>query len=251
MNHVTAIGFDLFNTLVTVDPYTLTEAIDRLVQSLRKSGFSIEEESFKKAHREKALHFVERARQDGRETHNRFWISAALGGEGDPISPDDPRIGEAVECYFSAFYDNTCLIPGTEAMLKTLQDRYPLGLLSNFTHGPAAREILLRTGLNPYFKTILISGELGFRKPHPLVFQRLADELGARTDQILYIGDDPDPDIHGAKKAGLRPIWMTYVRDYKVSLLRGGILLGNAERPDFDTPRISSWEDLLNLLDKR
>jgi putative hydrolase of the HAD superfamily len=249
MNHITAIGFDLFNTLVTVEPRTLAEAMERLIQNLRKSGFSIEEEPFKKAYREKALYFVERARQDGRETHNRFWISAALDEEGHSITPNDPRIGEAVECYFSAFYDNTYLIPGTDAMLKALQDRYSLGLLSNFTHGPAAREIIRRTGLTPYFKTILISGELGFRKPHHIVFQRLIEDLGAHSEQILYIGDDPDPDIHGAKRAGLHPIWMTYVQDNRVPLLRGGLLQGNAERPDFDTPRISSWQDLFPLLD--
>lgn len=249
MNNIKAIGFDLFNTLITVDPQTLVEAMDRLIGSLRKNGFAIEEKVFKKSYREKSLQFVQKARQDGRETHNRFWISAALQDGDEPVSPDDLRIGVAIEQYFSAFYDNTHLIPGTKAMLTSLKDRYPLGLLSNFTHGPAAREILGRIGLNPYFKTILISGELGFRKPHPVVFKKLGERLEAPEDQILYIGDDPDPDIHGAKRAGLLPVWMTYVRDNKVPLAKG-LLLGDIEKPDFDVPRISSWDDLFTLLDK-
>ncbi|HEJ83008.1 MAG TPA: hypothetical protein ENO25_00435, partial [Desulfobacteraceae bacterium] len=129
-----------------------------------------------------------------------------------------------------------------------LRDRYSLGLLSNFTHGPAAREILNRTGLSLYFKTILISGEVGFRKPYPLVFQKLREGLETAGDQILYIGDDPDPDIHGAKGAGIQPVWMTYVRDNEVPLPRG-MLLGHVVRPAFEVPRISRWDDLFTLLD--
>jgi putative hydrolase of the HAD superfamily len=250
MKNITAIGFDLFNTLITVEPQTLSEALNMLVGSLRRSGFSIEEETFKKTYRETALRFVERARQDGRETHNSLWISSVLEDGGNPISPDDARISEAVEDYFSAFYGNCHLLPGTEEMLGALKDKYCLGLLSNFTHGPAAREILKITGLVSYFKTILISGELGFRKPHPIVFQKLVEQLGADKEQILFIGDDPAPDIYGAKRAGLQPVWSTYVRDNKFPPVPG-ILRGDLKKPDFDVPTISSWKDLFALLDKR
>ena len=250
MNNIRAIGFDLFNTLITAEPQTLTEAIARLIRSLRQNGFSIEEEPFKKAYRKMALEFIERARRDGRETHNSIWISAALEDGGNPVPPDDARIAEAVEHYFSAFYDNCRLIPGTGAMLGELKTRYPLGMLSNFTHGPAAREILKRTGLNPYFKTILISGELGYRKPHPLVFQRLVEQLGAGKDHMLYIGDDFEPDIHGAQRAGLQPVWMTYVRDNEIPSVLPGMLHTDGERPNFEVPRISSWQDLFTLLDR-
>ncbi len=247
MNNIKAIGFDLFNTLITVNPQTLVIAIGRLIDSLRESGFSIEEKAFKRAYREKAFEFVEQARKEGRETHNRFWISAALQEGGILISPDDTRIGDAIERYFSAFYENTLLIPGTEAMLSALRDRYPLGLLSNFTHGPAAREILRRKGLNSFFKTIIISGELGFRKPYYKIFQALCEGLEAPVDQILYVGDDPDPDIHGAREAGLQPVWMTYVKDNNIPMARG-LLLSDTEKPDFEVPRISSWQDLFSLL---
>ncbi len=248
VKNIRAIGFDLFNTLITVGPNTLAEAMDRLIRSLRNSGITIEEISFKKAYLDRALKFVDRAKREGRETHNRFWISAALGDGGTPVLPDDDRISSAVECYFSAFYENIHPIPGAEAMLDALRSRYSLGLLSNFTHGPAAREILKCAGLNPYFKTILISGELGFRKPHPAVFRELAEGLDAPEDQILYIGDDPEPDIHGARKAGLKPVWMTYVRDRNLPQVRG-ILKGEKEIPDFEVPRISSWRDLFSLMD--
>ena len=95
-------------------------------------------------------------------------------------------------------------------MLSTLRKVYRLGLLTNFTHGPAAREIIDTLGLNPFFDVVLISGELGYRKPHPFVFRQLIKYLGVEKDQILYVGDDPEPDITGAQKAGLQPVLTTY-----------------------------------------
>jgi putative hydrolase of the HAD superfamily len=247
MSHITAIGFDLFNTLITAENQILDEAMSRLIQSLRQSGFALENEPFKKAYRESALRFIEKARQDGRETHNRFWISAAMQSQGYNLSPDDPRIAGAVDGYFSAFFLHCHLIPGTKEMLSTLGDLYRLGLLTNFTHAPAARGIIDKLHLTSFFDVILISGELGYRKPHPLVFHQLIEHLGVNKDQILYVGDDPDSDITGAQRAGLQPVWTTYVRDQNL-LFVPGIVFSSDEKPDCNVPRISTWKDLLLLL---
>ena len=250
MNHISAIGFDLFNTLITVEPQTLIDAIERLIQGLKKGGLHLDEESFKKAYRESAISFIEEAKQNGLETHNRFWISSALKNQGYDIHPDDPRIKSVVGCYFSAFYPHCHLIPDTKEMLRTLKVGYRLGLLSNFTHGPAARIIIDRVGLRPFFDVVLISGEIGYRKPHPLVFRRLLEHLGVKKEQLLYIGDDPEPDIHGACRAGIQPVWTAYVRDQKLPFVPG-IIAGDPEQPDFEVPRISSWDELFSLLKKR
>jgi putative hydrolase of the HAD superfamily len=249
MPHIKAIGFDLFNTLFTIEPSALEEAVKRLILSLNMSGISVDEGSFKKAHREAALRFINEARRDGRETHNRFWISAALMSQGYEVGPDDSRIAAAVDAYFSAFMDRCHLIPGTNKMLRALKGAYRLGLLSNFTHPPAIREIIGSLGLTPHFDAVLISGELGYRKPHPLVFRLLIEQLGVKRSQILYIGDDPEPDIVGARQAGIRPIWFTYVRDKKIPSVPG-IAGMTAEDPEADVIRISEWTDLLSLLDK-
>jgi putative hydrolase of the HAD superfamily len=249
MEHLKAIGFDLFNTLVTVEPQTMQEANERLIFTLKQNGFAIEGERFKKAHREAAVKHLEECRKDGRETHNRFWISASLETCGYRISPEDPRIAEAVEGYFSAFYDYCHIIPGTTEMLGRVKESFRLGMLTNFTHGPAARKILEQLGLGPFFDVILISGELGFRKPSPLVFQKLADRLEIEKEELIYIGDDLEPDIIGAQNAGIQPIWFTFVRDHEIPFA-AGILSPRLGTPDGGVPRISHWQELLVLLDQ-
>ena len=133
-------------------------------------------------------------------------------------------------------------------MLKVLGKKYRLGLLTNFTHPPAVRRIIHGLGLRPFFEGVLISGELGYRKPHPSVFRNLIDLLGVKKHQILYVGDDPEPDIMGARKAGLQPVWTTCVRDQKIPVARGLFSKGD-DRPDFQVPKISNWDELISLLD--
>ena len=249
MKRITAIGFDLFNTLITVDAPALDKALDRLMGSLSKSGFALNTTGFSRAYREAAVRFVEAARRDGKETHNRFWISAALQNQGYHVLPDDPRIDSGVDAYFSAFLEHCHLIPGTAEMLGTLKAFYRLGLLSNFTHGPAARKIIEQVGLTSFFDVVLISGELGYRKPHPLVFRRLIECFEAKGRQILYVGDDPEPDILGAERAGIQPVWFTYVRDNNIAPAPG-IRSSDVQDPDSEVPRVSTWQEFLVLLDR-
>jgi len=244
---IKAIGFDLFNTLIMAGPGAVGEALTRLTDNLRAGGLDLDPARFQTVYREAAVRFIQEAHREGKETHNRFWISAALTEMGHTLPPEDGRIASAVEAYFSAFYAFCRLIPGTEEMLAGLKGKYRLGLLSNFTHPPAARGLLDFFGLTPFFEVILISGDLGYRKPHLSVFDQLISELGVERDQILFIGDDLEPDIRGAKEAGLNPVWMTYVRDNRVPTFPG-YTAAREEEPEPDVPRISRWQDLQELL---
>ncbi len=247
MENIKAVGFDLFNTLITMELLALKDALTRLTASLKENGFAIDHGQFVKAHSEAVLDFLEQTKRDGRESHNRFWISTALAKLGHDVSPDDPHISAAVDLYFSAFIQHAMIIPETKEMLATLQDRYRIGLLSNFTHPPAARNLITQLELEPFFEVVLISGDLGYRKPHGSVFEELIDQLGVQRDEIAFVGDDPEADVVGALRAGLQPIWTTYVRDNNISPAPG--MMGPTDDdPGPEVPRISNWQDLLALL---
>ena len=73
-------------------------------------------------------------------------------------------------------------------MLRELREIYPLGLLSNFTHAPAARGLMDHLGLTSFFDVVLISGELGYRKPHPHVFRQLIEALDVPRNRFSLSG---------------------------------------------------------------
>jgi putative hydrolase of the HAD superfamily len=247
MQHIRAIGFDLFDTLVTIQGLGLQEALGRLLGCLQDQGFAVEGDTFLPVYREASREFVAATRQHGRETHNRFWISAALQRVGQTAPPDDGRIAAAVEAYFSAFLEYATLLPGTLEALDELKHRYRLGLLSNFTHAPAAKAILDRLGLTPFLDVVLISGELGYRKPHVQVFQALWQQFEVPREQIAFVGDDLDADIQGAQAAGLQPIWTTYARAHKATQAPAAPPVAPTNGAGPAVPTIASWHDLLRL----
>jgi putative hydrolase of the HAD superfamily len=51
---------------------------------------------------------------------------------------------------------------------------------------------------------LLISSEIGFRKPHPSFYLAAARALNLRGPEILSVGDDRENDGNGAIRAGLR-----------------------------------------------
>jgi putative hydrolase of the HAD superfamily len=247
MEKIKAIGFDLFNTLITADPGALKESWRRLYCSFLESGFSLEEGPFRKAYQEAALRLMNETKQNGKETHNRFWISAALSGLGYETDPDDPLIARAVAAYFSTFLDYCRPIPGTLKMLARLKGDFRMGILSNFTHPPIIDDLLRQNGLVGFFQVVLISGGIGFRKPLPLVFDLLVEKLGVEKEDVLYVGDDPKSDVLGAWQAGLRPVWMTYVRDRNLPVVPGYISVKDDD-PGPEIPRVSDWDEFLAFL---
>ncbi len=245
---IQAVGFDLFNTLITVDKGALKDAVESLLESLRESGLEPDSAQFVEDHRDAALRFIKETRRDGRETHNRFWIQAALEAQGILLPPDDPRIAEGVEAYFYTFLDNVRLIPGTLEMLETVGKRFRVGLLSNFTHTPAALAILKAVDLARFFEVCVISGDIGFRKPHARAFEALVSGLGVDSADMIYVGDDLESDVTGALQSGLRPVWSTYVRDRGLPFAPG-YDQNETDLREKEVPSISDWPDLAALLD--
>lgn len=248
MIRVKALGFDLFNTLITVDRSSLPEAHERLHASLAADGIHLDREAFLKDYRTQAVRFFEEARRTGVETHNRFWIREALRSHGWDLDPEDRRIARAVDCYFSAFIDSFQVIPGALDMLRTVGNVYRIGLLSNFTHGPAARTLIEKAGFAPLFRAILISGEMGYRKPHPLVFHELSRKLGSESEETCFLGDDLEADVRGAARAGLKALWAVYVQERPIPYTPAADVSKISAQSIPDIPRINSWDDLYFLL---
>jgi len=243
MKHIKAIGFDLFGTLVFVDKFSRRDALQSLLNILQENGFEIEDDTFVEAYLEAVRKFKDEARKDHKETHNRYWICETLNHFGYDVAPGDPRITSAIQQYFAEFISCMALLPGTAEMLETLHSKYRLGLLSNFTHAPAVREALYRLKVNSYFDFILISGELGYRKPGALVFSKLIEQFGMPKQQIAYVGDDPVADLQGALDAGIQPIWTRYAAIHTQRPFKE-----LPEPLETSVPIVENWNDLLALL---
>jgi putative hydrolase of the HAD superfamily len=108
----------------------------------------------------------------------------------------------------------TCLasaaepMPGQEELLDWLRGRYRLGVVSNFDYTPTVHRILMEGGILGRFETVVVSDEVGWRKPRPVIFQRALAAMGLRPEECLFIGDRPEIDVAGAKAMGMGAAWL-------------------------------------------
>ena len=79
-----------------------------------------------------------------------------------------------------------------------------LGVISNWDE--RLRVLLRRLKLDGFFETIVVSCEVGFAKPSPVIFERAARTLGLPPESILHIGDSFEMDVQGARSAGLKAL---------------------------------------------
>jgi putative hydrolase of the HAD superfamily len=106
------------------------------------------------------------------------------------------------------------LFPGVMETLSSLGEHYRLGLVSDAQWVFTEPEIAM-TGLDRFFPVKVLSSRLRYRKPDPRLFDKGLRELGIRDKEAVYIGDNPNRDLTGAKNADLRFIlFRGECRDY-------------------------------------
>ena len=94
--------------------------------------------------------------------------------------------------------------PGLEALAAA---GYPIRIASNFD-GRLRGVVAGLADLSGFVDPLVISSEVGFRKPHPAFYAAACASLGLPADRVLCVGDDPENDVRGAERAGLRGIYL-------------------------------------------
>ena len=79
-----------------------------------------------------------------------------------------------------------------------------LAVISNWDE--RLNPLLEKLGLRKYFDPVVISWEVGFTKPSPVIFEHAAKKLGEAPEAILHVGDDWGDDVEGAKSAGFQAV---------------------------------------------
>lgn len=107
--------------------------------------------------------------------------------------------------------------PGAQETVRSLKSKgYLLGVVSNsvYSRGHIVR-ILEKIGVRRWLDTIVVSSAEGIAKPNVEIFRRAACNLKVRPNEVVFVGDRIDVDMVGAKKAGMRTIWLSKNRASK------------------------------------
>jgi putative hydrolase of the HAD superfamily len=132
----------------------------------------------------------------------RFSRSTIERAAGRPVT--DALARRAVERLRDAFLDPAAweVFPDVVPCLTTLrQAGVRLGVVSNWDS--RLPRVLARLGLAPYFQAVGVSRLEGREKPDPALFRCVLERLGGRASEALHVGDVPELDLEGARRAGI------------------------------------------------
>jgi len=93
-------------------------------------------------------------------------------------------------------------------LLRELRRSHRLAVVSNFDYTPTAMGVLEREGIAGLFETIVVSDEVGWRKPKPFIFELALGRLGLDAVDALFVGDRIDIDVAGAQGVGMASAWI-------------------------------------------
>jgi HAD superfamily hydrolase (TIGR01549 family) len=124
----------------------------------------------------------------------------------DLLSLDETHAAAIAELYVRVYPRMNAPVDGAVAVVEALSRRFQLGIISNGLPDVQYRK-LETLGLRQHFDCIVLSEELGIRKPDPRIFWHATGLLGREPEECLYVGDSYTTDVVGAKEAGLPVCW--------------------------------------------
>ena len=136
------------------------------------------------------------------------------------------------EFYYEYMWKYAVLKPETLDVLKALKGKYKLAVLSN-GQSKSQHDKISHCNMDEYFDEIVVSGDIGINKPNKEIFEIMAERLGCKCEECVFVGDVFSSDIIGAIRANMVPVW----------------IVGDPERPSSYTGlRISKINELVEVL---
>ncbi len=228
---IDAVMFDLGGTLIHLEPHN--DIVFHKI--LSKHGHDSPLAEVAKAIAAADRRFDEESVNLDGVHENRYWkrydkfVLDMVGYRGDhsefasDVSSEFQQIVPKVESWVE--------YPDTRPILNELRRTdLKIGLISNATD--LARKVMDSLGLSKYFEPIVISSEVGVRKPDRQIFQLAAKLAKVSPNRVIYIGDKFAVDVVGARAAGMNSVLVDRADIY----------------PDVDCLKIRSLEELRRFL---
>ena len=177
-----AVSFDLFGTLVEVNPPR--NPARAVGTKLRERGVAVPDDWQRRYETPQ----IETAH--GTEQSLYDHVQAALrDGEREPRRP---VVEAAVDDAFEPTVDT---VAGAGTLVEKVGNCVPVGVLSNSAVPGLVERAIDRSSLSQSdFDAVIASVDCGVRKPDPRAFEAAATALGVTVDDLLHVGDNPETD---------------------------------------------------------
>jgi len=218
--------FDLYLTLVDLSKVD-EEEINRIsFQIIKREGFNIEYEKFKQVLTEVYNKWRNFRYENLIEVNPRVWWSETLIKLN--IRPRMKLIEEILNSRHQYFRSKLEVYPDALQCLQRLRDLgLTLGLVSNSSDSGFVRDDIRFLGLDKFFDLIIISADLGLRKPTLTLFKEILGILSVKPNEVIFVGDDLVADINGAKSAGMYTVYIDRMKKDNPINIKADLIVDN------------------------
>ncbi len=123
---------------------------------------------------------------------------------------DEKLAKEMSARYLTILPDQKALFDYSIEILNYLQNKaYRLHIISNGFEDVQHNK-LIKSGIKKYFNAIITSEGCNATKPNKEIFEAALTAAGARLEESIMIGDNPEADIQGAINAGMDSILVNH-----------------------------------------
>ena len=125
----------------------------------------------------------------------------------DELDLPDLPVGRVSTYYLEALSGQPHLLPGALDVIEALAARFPLALITNGI-ASVQRRRFAASPITRFFKSVVISEEIGIAKPDPRIFEPALREVGVAAADVLFVGDSVTSDMAAARNAGMDFVWL-------------------------------------------
>ena len=218
MDYTTLI-FDAFDTVIHINesklpthrvdgktvPTTAPAAHAAYSAIFGKKEFDVFYDAFSQSY----LQVTARRRVDLKEivSQERFKIMLEFLGH-PPSEITHDAVETITKAHMTLLQESFEVRPEVHTALEWAKNRYRTAMISNFGYAPALYESLDRFGIRGAFETVVVSAEVGWCKPHRMIFDHTFEKMRVRPSEALFLGDQLYIDVYGALNAGMHGVWV-------------------------------------------
>ncbi len=198
---IDAILFDMGGTLRRATNREFSEKVTICKQILERTGLEADPVEFTRLLDTRANAYRKWSKQELAELNEiGFWTQWML--------PDfDAEKVRALAVDLNQVWRNAdriyqVLPDAKEAILGLFRAGYRLGVVSNTTSSVEAPNLLKELGVTGCFEAVVLSCQMGVRKPRPEIILEATKRMGIHPERCAYIGNLPDRDVASARRAG-------------------------------------------------
>jgi len=206
---IKGILFDLYGTLIDIETDESMEEIYRsIAHFLTYQGIHLHRWEV----RDRYYQIIKEQKKGGGEEYPEIDVEAIWGAflkqEGVKAAPVRRKLALVLaQIYRGISRKRLQLYPDVKRVLDELRPSYRLGIVSDAQVCYALPEMKVM-GLDGYFDPLIISAPYGFRKPDRRLVEKALGIMKFTPAEVLYVGNDMYRDIYGAKRLGIKTIFV-------------------------------------------